>query len=322
MLLALFLTVVAPQKNADAFSDAYPGTSWGSGVQILESPAIAPVVYSKYLLIMESTGNLVLYSYPGYVPLWSTGTSGTGNWAAFQSDGNFVVYSSTSIALWHTSTSGTGANLLRLQDDGNLVIYSPGGALWASNTTGRVVTDNMFPTLDMNNPPCDGQFAWSSGENCQTQNSLVTANVVTYTGGLSATTRDLIHAWNEYHYGPTDLTLIPRTTQGNWEGVNDYTDIIYEHNTDIYPYSGFTWCVFEVSSIACDTHYIAFYTSTPSANVICHETGHAVGLLHGVESTSPFWNDDTRLGCLVAPVAAGSSLILGGQNAGIINATY
>ena len=244
------------------------------------------------------------------------------DWATFQSDGNFVVYSASSVPLWHTSTYGLGATALALQDDGNLVISSPVGPIWQTNTSGYTVTDNMYPTSTMNNPPCTGSYGWSGGENCQTQNSLVTTSVITYVGGLSTTTRDLIHSWNEYHYGPTDLAFIPRLAADEWEGVGDYTDIIFEHNSAIFPYSGYTWCAFAVSATSCDTHFVAFSSTAPSANVICHETGHALGLLHGVESAPAFWNDDSRLGCLVAPVPAGSSLALGGQNAGIINATY
>lgn len=322
MLTAGLFVVLTLTGKADALSQAFPGTTWGPGVQVLQSPAISPSAYSKFLLIMQGDGNLVLYSYPGYLPIWWTGTSGSGNWATFQSDGNFVVYSASSVPLWHTSTYGLGATALALQDDGNLVISSPVGPIWQTNTSGYTVTDNMYPTSTMNNPPCTGSYGWSGGENCQTQNSLVTTSVITYVGGLSTTTRDLIHSWNEYHYGPTDLAFIPRLAADEWEGVGDYTDIIFEHNSAIFPYSGYTWCAFAVSATSCDTHFVAFSSTAPSANVICHETGHALGLLHGVESAPAFWNDDSRLGCLVAPVPAGSSLALGGQNAGIINATY
>ncbi|KQQ00047.1 MULTISPECIES: hypothetical protein [unclassified Rathayibacter] len=54
--------------------------------------------------------------------------------AVHQSDGNFVVYRS-STATWNSGTSGRGAQKISLQGDSNLVVYGGGGALWASNTS-------------------------------------------------------------------------------------------------------------------------------------------------------------------------------------------
>lgn len=106
-------------------------------------------------LIMQSDGNLVLYSTTGQA-LWSTGTSGNpGAWFVIQDDGNLVVYSTGGKALWASSTindklspgerllpgwslrSADGRYHLDMQSDGNLVVYAPDKALWASNTAGH-----------------------------------------------------------------------------------------------------------------------------------------------------------------------------------------
>lgn len=117
-------------------------------------------------LVMQSDGNLVLYSTSGQ-PLWSAQTSGNpGAWLALQTDGNMVVYSSSNVALWSTSTILSPDHLayvnttlssggllypgqkietadrgfkLILQTDGNLVLYSPTRALWATGTDGKQV---------------------------------------------------------------------------------------------------------------------------------------------------------------------------------------
>jgi hypothetical protein len=89
----------------------------------------------QYTLVLQATdGNLVLYA-PGGRALWATNRGG-GAMAAFQTDGNFVEYSSC-CALWASNTVGRGGNLLVVQDDGNLVMYAPGPrAVWATNTHG------------------------------------------------------------------------------------------------------------------------------------------------------------------------------------------
>lgn len=60
-------------------------------------------------------------------------------------------------------------------------------------------------------------------------------------------------------------------------------------------------------------------TSSAIAQLI---SGHAAGLPHDAEAAPSSWNDDSPLSCLIAPGPSASSLVLGGQNAGIINATY
>lgn len=61
-----------------------------------------------------------------------------GGWeAAFQGDGNFVVYQNGK-ARWASNTVGKGGVRLEMQGDGNLVMYAGNGrAVWATNTSGK-----------------------------------------------------------------------------------------------------------------------------------------------------------------------------------------
>ena len=89
----------------------------------------------RFLLYMQSDGNLVLYFGPQ--ALWyAPGTWGTTNQAFFQVDGNFVVYGPSG-PLWSAGVDAPGSEMV-LQNDGNLVIYSPYGVpLWSTNTGGH-----------------------------------------------------------------------------------------------------------------------------------------------------------------------------------------
>lgn len=100
--------------------------SLSSGDQIL-SPD------NRFFLMMQTDGNLVEYGPDG--PLWASNTVGSGAvLASFQSDGNFVLYTSSGMPVWTTSTWGNDCASLALQDDGNLVIYrSDGLPLWSNN---------------------------------------------------------------------------------------------------------------------------------------------------------------------------------------------
>jgi surface antigen len=98
-----------------------------------------------YELLMQSDGNLVLYSASG--ALWSTRTAGhAGASALMQSDGNLVVYATSGQALWSIPTQLHSGGRVLVQSDGNLVAYTSGGqAYWASGTAGA---GNLPPVGD------------------------------------------------------------------------------------------------------------------------------------------------------------------------------
>lgn len=67
---------------------------------------------------------------------WQSGTGGhPGAWTAMQTDGNFVIYTSTGQALWATGTNSS-ANVnstARITSDGNLVIKNGSGtSTWSA----------------------------------------------------------------------------------------------------------------------------------------------------------------------------------------------
>lgn len=89
----------------------------------------------SYSLLMETDGNLVLYSSSGHA-LWSTRTSGTRAHLVLQTDGDVVLYNSTGHALWSTHTAGSGnSNVFALESNGNIVLLNAAHhVLWSSHT--------------------------------------------------------------------------------------------------------------------------------------------------------------------------------------------
>ena len=84
----------------------------------------------RYVLVMQSDGNLVEYGPSG--AMWASATQGA-NWAVMQGDGNLVVYRTSGGAVWNTGTGFAGTSLA-VQDDGNVVEYAPAyGAVWAAS---------------------------------------------------------------------------------------------------------------------------------------------------------------------------------------------
>ena len=92
---------------------------------------------SRFTLIMQGDGNLVIYKAPN-IPIWATMTNDRrGERVIMQSDGNLVVYTATGLPIWASKTQGHPGSRLVMQDDGNLVIYQGSRALWASGTNGK-----------------------------------------------------------------------------------------------------------------------------------------------------------------------------------------
>jgi P pilus assembly chaperone PapD len=84
----------------------------------------------KYIMAMQSDGNLVVYGKGK--PIWASRTSAKGvTELAMQSDGNLVIYSAGH-PLWSSKTGGKGSSMLAMQNDGNLVIYHKSKPIWAS----------------------------------------------------------------------------------------------------------------------------------------------------------------------------------------------
>jgi hypothetical protein len=184
------------------------------------------------------------------------------------------------------------------------------------------VTDNLTPT---GNYPwhCTTGTADNPGRVCQTDN----VNVYYYfdccgTNALEAEDRDVINDMLYHEYKPTDLAFGYDSTPA-FSGTGQ-TDIVYEEATVTGSAEGITWCNAEVAGGAyydCDQQFVRMEGGgTISYGLSCHETGHAVGLLHGYESYPRLSNTDSRLGCMMTPVDAFETL--GSNNIDQINANY
>jgi RHS repeat-associated protein len=103
--------------------------------------------HGQYMLYMAPYGNLYIYDIAHSVGTWGTNTNSTGAYATLQTDGNFVVYSTSGVALWNSGTSGTFAERLDMEDDGRIIIYK---SAWNSGTS-----DGQYNGTTYVHPGCD-----------------------------------------------------------------------------------------------------------------------------------------------------------------------
>lgn len=111
-----------------------------SGQTLYANQSLVSVLLSNYRAVMQTDGNLVVYTSANKA-IWSSGTAGTGsnNRLVLQTDGNLVVYTSANKPVWNAGSvqppSMAQQDKLVMQGDGNLVLYSGHtGAVWSSFT--------------------------------------------------------------------------------------------------------------------------------------------------------------------------------------------
>ena len=175
--------------------------------------------------------------------------------------------------------------------------------------------DNMYPTMNAI-WTCDDEGSQTpphaGARFCQTDNSGVTYY---YYSSISTLGQSRIANSLSNDFAGTDLSVSYDSTP-SFSGGSE-TDIIYDQRDDVPDEKeGLAWCD---DATECDQHYVAFESDTPSSALVCHESGHTVGLTHGSGAYPAQDNDDSDLGCLVTPV---SYTLLGSHNEGQINATY
>lgn len=101
----------------------------GRGFSSLSSPN------NRYVLRMQTDGNLVLYSSGRAV--WASNTYAPGSIVWMQGDGNLVIVAPGNHPIWSSGSRAAGS-ILSVQDDGNVVIVAPGNhPVWATGTNGR-----------------------------------------------------------------------------------------------------------------------------------------------------------------------------------------
>ena len=107
-------------------------------VVVLPAPSRIYSADQRFFLVMQSDGNLVVYT-SANVALWGAGTNGQpANEAVMQTDGNLVLYTPNGVPVWASNTAGNECAQLRLENDGNLVIRGLDGAvLWQSGSGGH-----------------------------------------------------------------------------------------------------------------------------------------------------------------------------------------
>jgi hypothetical protein len=81
----------------------------------------------EFQLVYQNDGNLVLYRNDG-VPVWWTGTDGTGaGHVSMEPGGNLTVTSASGAVVFATGTDGNPGAFLTVQDNGTVVIFAADG---------------------------------------------------------------------------------------------------------------------------------------------------------------------------------------------------
>ncbi|MFC7587866.1 hypothetical protein ACFQYP_32425 [Nonomuraea antimicrobica] len=187
------------------------------------------------------------------------------------------------------------------------------GVAWAE------VTDNMFPTSNTS-PFCVKGMHTTP---CQTDNRDV-SYYMDSSGEfmLEATDRTDVQNVMANQYAPTDLVIAYDSTPV-FSGSGE-TDIVYQEGSAGISDSadGMAWCdALGGDMVDCDQQVVRIRGNgyyTPS--LVCHETGHAVGLQHGNVASPQISRTDPALGCMKTPT--GGTTTLGANNRGHINNTY
>jgi RHS repeat-associated protein len=138
---------VAPTGGTIPYDGCRVGSSLFAG-QVLASGSCLESASGRYMLLMQSDGNLFIYDRSAGQVTWAANTYGhPGAVASLQSDGNFVVYDSNGVGIWSSGTYGTFSERLDMGDDGRIIIYK---SAWNSGTS-----NGSFNWPAMAHPACD-----------------------------------------------------------------------------------------------------------------------------------------------------------------------
>ncbi|PRY55998.1 hypothetical protein [Glycomyces artemisiae] len=189
------------------------------------------------------------------------------------------------------------------------------GVAWAA------YTDNMYPT-QYEQSGCFSESGPDGQVSCQTDNATLTYYMDgAGTNMLETEDRNVVISVMNTVYGPTDFS-VSLDTSPEFSGSAE-TDIVYEESAVGMSESadGVTFCNNAASTLKCDQQYIRIRGGGHYVKgLTCHETGHAVGLLHGNKSSPMRSNTDEQLGCMETPTSDEEGLQA--NNIENINATY
>lgn len=153
-------------------------------------------------------------------------------------------------------------------------------SMFQGTSPANALTDTLFRTTNTWWNCTDTTI--SNAYPCKTDNATFTVHRQGTIQGYGLT--NIAYTLNN-SYDATDLNVV---YQGNpiYSGGNE-TDLIYQAGTNGLGATtlGIYWCNDAVSLNQCDQGYVRFRKSQPSKHLACHETGHAVGLLHGNNTT-------------------------------------
>jgi hypothetical protein len=173
---------------------------------------------------------------------------------------------------------------------------------------------NVVPTINYQNN-CEKGDQYDNGTVCRTDNLYWTAF---RENSLSSAEKDRVKQVLPEQFGPTKLD-VHFVTDPVWQGDNE-TDVIFSQGDVPGSLVGIAWCDDPMEGHECDQHMARIQRDSYSLGVICHEAGHAVGLLHGQYARPPVSNTDDQLGCMKNPAPGGA--VLGSVNRDNINEAY
>jgi hypothetical protein len=195
------------------------------------------------------------------------------------------------------------------------IVAVTAGAAWAA------FTDNMYPT-QYANLSCHDESGPDGHLSCQTDNRDLTYYMDSGgTNELEAADRNVVNYVMNNIFEPTDLS-VTLDTSPSFSGSAE-TDIVYEESGIGVPSGsdGVTFCNDAVDHLRCDQQYIRILGGGHYVKgLTCHETGHAVGLLHGDQASPLVSRRDERLGCMETPTSNEEGLQ--DNNIDLINGTY
>jgi hypothetical protein len=176
-------------------------------------------------------------------------------------------------------------------------------------------TYSFDPVGDCREGSVDGGYV------CQSDNATLTYYMHDASDSypLESADRSMVNNVMTNQFGPTDLSISYDSTP-SFSGTAE-TDVIYQEGTVPGSDNGMTWCNDDIGGWKCDQQYVRIEGAGAYApGLTCHETGHAVGLVHGIYAWQSTSNDSDALYCMQKPVP--STTPLGTINRESINDVY